>query len=125
MTGVDLNMLLAEDPGERLKFERDHQFMQEVVFAELKNLNTGFDSLLIWHFYLSDFSTVIDRCEHLNVQIIGIEVFEVIRGSAEFLDVEISPDDGYEWARRLVQTYLGEPNITFSATFKVPDVLLI
>jgi len=122
---ADLSLLLQEDPGDRLKFERDHQFMQEVVFTELKNLNTGFDSPLIFHFSPSDFATVIDRCVHLNVQIMGIEVFEVIASSADFLEVEISPDDGYEWARRLVQAYMGKPNITFSATFKVPDALHI
>lgn len=122
---ADLTLLLQEDPGDRLKFERDHQFMQEVVFAELQNLNTGFDSPLISHFSPSDFLTVIDRCEHKQILITGIEVFEVISGSAEFLEVEISPDDGYGWARRLVQAYMGKPNITLSATFKVPDVLLI
>jgi hypothetical protein len=122
---ADLTLLLQEYPGDRLKFEGDHQFMQEVVFTELKNLNTGFDSPLIFHFSPSDFATVIDRCEHLNVQIIGIEVFEVLSGSGGFLEVEISPDDGYGWARRLVQAYMGKPNITLSATFKVPDALLI
>ena len=45
--------------------------------------------------------------------------------AAGFLEVEISPDDGYEWAHRLVQAYMGKPNSTLSATFKVPDALLI
>src|ERR1700682_2837515 len=97
------SLLLQEDPGRRLKFEADHRFMEEVVYAGLKNLNTGFDSPLISHFSPDEFGTVIDRCEPLNVSVIGIEVFEVISGTAELLEVEISPEEGFEWTRRLVQ----------------------
>jgi hypothetical protein len=38
----------------------------------------------------------------------------------EMLEVEISPEDGYEWARRLVRRYQGKPDITICATFGVP-----
>ena len=122
---ADLSWLLQEDPGDRLKFERDHHFMRSVVYADLENLNTGFDSSLISHFSPADFSTVIERCEHQQVLIIGIEAFEIVSGIAGLLEVKISPDGEYEWARRLVQACMGELNITFSATFKVPEVLLM
>jgi hypothetical protein len=115
-------MFAEETPEEKLKFEADHRFLREVIYAGLEDLNTGFDSDLIGHFSPADFLTVIDRCESLRVRVIGIEVFATnvkTPGSAEILEVEISLEDGYEWARRLVRGYQGEPDITISATFDV------
>ena len=70
---------------------------------------------------------MIDRCESLNVRVIGIEVFTTdVQPPAKvgFLEVEISPEDGYDWARRLVRKYMGTSDITICATFNVPDALL-
>jgi hypothetical protein len=116
-------MFAEETPEEKLKFEADHRFLWEVIYAGLQDLNTGFDSTQIGHFSPADFLTVIDRCESLRVRVIGIEVFAPdvkTPGSAEILEVVISPEDGYEWVRRLVRKYQGKPNITISATFDVP-----
>jgi hypothetical protein len=124
MPDTDLSLLLQMDGGSRLKFEEDHRFMRESVFTGLANLNTGFDSPLIYHFSPINFRTVIDRCEHWHVGIIGIEVFEVTAAAAELLEVEISSEDGYEWTRRLVRRYDAMPNVTMSATFHVPDAAL-
>jgi hypothetical protein len=121
MTGIDLSLLLQMDSKSRMKFEDDHRFMQEVVYADLKNLNTGFDSPSIYHFSPADFGKVIDRCEHSHVRIIGIEVFSA---NVDFLEIAISPEDGFEWTRRLVQTCQGTSNVTISATFDVPDSAL-
>jgi hypothetical protein len=62
-------------PEWKLKFEEDHRFLREVIYAGLTDLNTGFDSTLIAHFSPENFLTVIDRCESLNVRVLGIEVF--------------------------------------------------
>jgi len=104
-----------------LNFEESNRFMQEFVFADLKNLNTGFDSPLIFHFDPADFEMVIDRCERLHVRIVGIEVFS---SDVELLEIEISPEDGLEWARRSVGKYQGRSDVTISATFEVPDAVL-
>jgi hypothetical protein len=107
---------LTDEQG--IKFEEDRQFMQRVVFAGLANLNTGFDSPLICHFSPTDFSKVIERCGHLHVRIIGIEVFLIGGG---MLEVEISEEDGFEWTRRLVDRYQQRSDVTICATFDVPD----
>jgi len=111
---------------ERLQFEAKHKFMDTVVFAGLKNLNTGFDAPGIHHFSPADFGEVIGRCKPLHVTPIGIEIFTTDGG---FIDCEIraeniSTEEAYSWAQRLVQTYEGTPDITMSATFDVPDALL-
>lgn len=117
-------MTLAYDSPEwKLKFEKDHQFLREVVFAGLQDVNTGFDSPLISHFSPTEFLIVIDRCESLRIRVIGIEVCTTEvepPWKAALLEVEISPEDGYNWARQLVRRYQGKPDITVSATFGVP-----
>jgi hypothetical protein len=110
-------MAACDFPVSQLKFDEDHRFLREVVYAGLKDLNTGFDSPMIGHFSPEDFTTVIDRCEHLHVHVIGIEV---LASGGDFLEVEISPEDGYDWARRLVQRYRGRADVTICATFGVP-----
>lgn len=112
-----------DTPESKLKFEEDHRFLREAVYAGLRDLNIGFDSPQIGHFSPADFLTVIGRCESLHVRVIGIEVFTTdVKPPCKvgFLEVEISPEDGYEWARRLVRRYQGKPNITVCATFGVP-----
>ena len=101
--------------------------MREVIYAGLTDLNTGFDSPLIGHFSPEDFLIVIDRCERLSVRIIGIEVSTTdVEPPWKFglVDIEISPEPGYDWARRLVRKYMEKSDITISATFGVPDALL-
>jgi hypothetical protein len=119
MPDTDFTPLLQMDGGLRLKFEEDHLFMRESVFTGLVNLNTGFDSPPIYHFSPINFGTVIDRCEHWHVGIVGIEVFEVTASTAELLEIEISPEDGYEWTRRLVRRYDEMSSVTMSATFHI------
>jgi hypothetical protein len=70
---------------------------------------------------------VIDRCESLGIDVNGVEVFTTdveppYRAGLE--DIEISPEPGYDWARRLVRKYMESPAITICATFQVPDELL-
>jgi hypothetical protein len=112
--------------AERMKFEAKHQFMDQVVFVGLKNLNTGFDAPGIHHFSPADFSDAIRRCKPLHVTPIGIEIFTTDGGfiDCEICSENISTEEVYSWAQRLVQTYQGTPDITMSATFDVPDFLL-
>jgi hypothetical protein len=62
-------------PESKLRFEQSRRFLRRVIYAGLKDLNTGFDSPLICHFSPEDFLIVIDRCESLGVEVIGVEVF--------------------------------------------------
>jgi hypothetical protein len=110
-------MAAYDPPGLQVKFDEDHRFLREVVYAGLKDMNTGFDSPLIGHFSPADFLVVIDRCEPLQIRVIGIEVFASGR---DFLEVEISSKNGYDWARRLIQRYQGRSDVTICATFGVP-----
>jgi hypothetical protein len=115
----DLTILLKSDPKSDLEFATNHRLQREVLYVGLTDLNTGFDSDLIGHFSPHDFGIVIDRCEASKVQINGIEVFRIVSSKVEFLDVEIAPDDGLDWARRLVKRYQKRSDITFSATFDI------
>jgi hypothetical protein len=70
---------------------------------------------------------VLDRCEALNVEVIGIEVFTTDvepPSKVRMVNIEISPAPGYDWARRFVREYMEESGVTISATFDVPDTLL-
>ena len=121
--------MLAEcdTPERKLKFEEDHRFLLEVIYAGLTDLNTGFDSPLIYHFSPEDFLTVIDRCESLKVRVIAIEVFTTDVAppcKVGLLQVEISAEDGYDWARRLVREYEERSDITICASFDVPNAVL-
>lgn len=126
---VDIEQMSAkyDTPEWKLRVEEDERFMREVVYAGLTNLNDGFDSPLIGHFSPKDFLALIDRCESRHIRIIGIEVFKIIRvrqpSKVMFLTVETSSEQGYKWARRLVQKYLRQRRITVSATFEVPRPL--
>jgi hypothetical protein len=116
-----------DTPESKPKFEQENRFEREVIYAGLTDLNTGFDSDLIGHFSPEDFLIVIDRCESLNVEIIGIEVFTTDvepPWKAGLVDIEISPVPGYDWARRLVREYMEKSDITICVTFDVPDALL-
>ena len=112
----DLCQLLAMGSASGERMERDRLFLQQWVFIGLRDLNTGFDSPLIRHFSAEDFFTVIDRCERLNVEIIGIEVFSP---NIELLGILISPEPGFGWARRFVEEFQEQVGITFSATYSV------
>jgi hypothetical protein len=120
--------MLAESdtPESKLKFEEEHRFLREVIYAGLTDLNTGFDSTLIGHFSPEDFLIVIRRCESLNVRFIGIEVFTTDvepPWKVGLLEVEGSPEDGYDWPRRLVRQYQDRSDITICASFDVSDAI--
>jgi hypothetical protein len=116
-----------DTPESKLKFEQENQFEREVLYAGLTNLNTGFDSPLVEHFSPEEFLIVIDRCDSLGVEVIGVEVFTTDVEppyKAGLEEIEISPVPGYDWARRLVRKYMEKSDITVSATFRVPDAVL-
>jgi hypothetical protein len=121
------SLLRAETDEERLKRDLAARFLLERVFAGLANINTGFDGASIVHVSPEDFCIVIDRCEDLQVTFFGIEVFSTNVDppwKVAFLEVQISPGQGYEWAREVVGKYKGRLDVTICATYDVPDILL-
>jgi hypothetical protein len=50
------------------------------------------------------------------VQIVGIETFSP---DVELLDIEIAPGPGFGWARRFVQKFPTDADVTFCATYDV------
>jgi hypothetical protein len=120
-------LLRPETDEERQKRALASRFLVERVFAGLANLNTGFDGASIVHVSPEDFCTVIDRCQNLQVAFFGIEAFSTDvepPWKVAFLEVEISPGQGYEWARDMVRRYKGRLDVTICATYDVPDILL-
>jgi hypothetical protein len=102
-----------DTPESKLKFEQGNNFEREVLYAGLTDLNTG-DSDLIGHFSAGEFLIVIDRCEVLGVEVIGIEVFTTDvepPAKAGLEDIEISPVPGYDWARQSVRKYMVRPSV--------------
>ncbi len=75
------------------------------LFDGLTNLNTGFDSPLIPHVSPQDFETVLDRCAASGTEFIDVEVFDA---DHVLLQVEIAPEDGLDWARKLGRKYAGQ-----------------
>ena len=98
----DLSRPLTSE--EHLKFEAKRRFMEDVAYVGLENINTGFDSPSVFHFSPTDFGSLIDRCERLQVHINGIDVFTTDGGFIEciFAMDDGSPDESFDWARRLV-----------------------
>jgi hypothetical protein len=95
-----VKQMLAElaTPESTLRSEKEDRFLREVICAGLKDLNTGFDSPLIGHFSPEDFLIVIDRCESLGVDVIGIEVSTTDvepPSKLQLVEIEISPVPGY------------------------------
>lgn len=108
-----------------MELDDEHRFIHDILFAGLRNRNTGFDSGLIPHVSPEDFERVIEHCSDAGAGICGIEIFDVSRWEGDhqvdFLGVWYVPDEGLEWARELVRQYAGQPNITVCASFFTPE----
>jgi hypothetical protein len=118
----EFERMLAEwdIPESKLKFEEQNRFLRQTIYSGLTDLNRGFDSPLIGHFSPEDFLTVIDRCEALNVRIIGIEVITTDvepPWKVGLLEIEISHEDGYDWQRRVVRQYQERSDLTICGSF--------
>jgi hypothetical protein len=100
----------------KLKTDPEFQFLWEVIFHGLEDLNSGFDSPSLPHFSPDDFAIVIERCAQHHVSIIGIEVLDISSWPICMLDV-----CGGQHARRLVKSYGNRPGTSFSAVFDVAE----
>jgi hypothetical protein len=98
LEGATKNAVRYADLYHEQNIDAEHQFLKAVVFANIADLNTGFDSPLISHVSPADFGTVIQRCAKMRVRIIGVEVFDISSWPVKLLEVR-----GGRHARRLVK----------------------
>jgi hypothetical protein len=121
---VDTLTKLVERPDDPTTEARRHaveSFLRDYVFRGLHDLKPAFDSPVIAHFNAADFLRVIARCTLLGVHIHGVEVFGP---RAESVDVEIGEGGSHDWCVALVHRYQRHANLSFSATYSMPDSVL-
>ncbi len=97
------------------------EYLKANVFLGLKNMNDGFDTESIYYFLESDFETVIDRVEKLEIGIMGIEPWL----NGEFYDVKIAEDYGAtptesKWYRKAFDEFKKDnQNLLYAASYKI------
>ena len=103
--------------------EKTRKFLDQHIFYDLENLNTGFDSPGIKYFSKDDFEIILDRVESFNLSIFGIEPWPEGRfgGVMTCEDYNSSPSDP-KWYRAAFQYFL-DCGITshFAASYGLPD----
>jgi hypothetical protein len=103
-----------------------NEYLEKYIYAGLTNLNTGFDSPLIWYFSREDFEILLDRVEAAGLGIYGIEPWK----DGEYYDVwtcdefECEPTDP-TWYRMAFDYFdtLGL-ELQYAASYYVPIKLL-
>ena len=106
--------------------ENKLQFLEVNIFNELRNLNSGFDSESIKYFSEKDFKIVLNRIQHFNLGISGIEPWL----NGEFYNVLVAEDFGSNpfdpnWYNQAFEKLKKENNnLIYAATYVVPTNLL-
>lgn len=102
------------------------EFLKKNIFLNLENFNDGFDSDSILYFSELDFEIVLERIEKLGIGIYGIES----RIEGDFFDVKLNEDyrkkaTDPKWYKKAFSEFKKQqPNLQYSATYKVSDKLL-
>ncbi len=102
------------------------EFLEKNVFADLKNMNDGFDEETIHYFSESDFETVLKQVEHFGIGIYGMKTF---------LNGEFHADSAHDdhnkkatdpkWYKKAFKTFkTRQAGLLFAATYKVSKKLL-
>lgn len=105
---------------ERLK----KAFLNDHIFAGLRNLNDGFDASGIRYFNEEDFEVVLNRIRQFECGILGIEPWH--NGSCfavlSYADYRKKPTDP-EWYFKAFQKIKStQENLLYSATYYVPKL---
>ena len=102
------------------------EFLEKNIFLNLENLNDEFDTDSLHYFSESDFEIVLERIEKL-----GIGIHE-IRPRLEGEALDSKPNEDYrkkatdpKWYKKAFSEFKKQqPNLQYSATYKVSDKLL-
>jgi hypothetical protein len=102
------------------------EFIEKNIFLNLDNLNDGFEADSKGYFSESDFEIVLERIEKLGIGIYGIEP----RFEGNSIDIKINEDfskkaTDAKWYKKAFSEFKKkQPNLQYSATYKVSDKLL-
>lgn len=99
------------------------EFLEYNVFDNLRNYNTGYDALSMYHLKPEDFKIAMTRAERLYINILGIECWcsekEVC---AEYLeDYYMNPNWHRQAFNKIINSY--SPCL-LTATFDIPESYL-
>lgn len=104
----------------------ENDFLDRYVFQGLENINDGFDSDSIKYFTESDFRTVLERVEKLDIEVLGIEPWK----DGSFYNVLVAEqfesytgDSKWYWEAFKKFSDSGEI-LQYAATFSISDQLL-
>ncbi len=109
------------DPARRARLETELEFLRNYIFRGLNDLKPDYDSPLIAHFRAADFLRVIARCKRLGIPIHGVEIFGP---QGQLRAVEIAEENSGDWCVLLVQRYQHRVNLSFCASYTVPNHVL-
>ncbi len=101
-------------PGMLMGRDAEELFLSTHVFRGLTLLHPAWDSSAISYFTAEDFLVVIERCNALNVHIIGMEIFTP-RG--QLLEINIPEDDSNASHIVFVMKYQHRRKVNISATY--------
>jgi len=102
------------------------EYLEQLIFKGLTNLNNGFDAEGIKYFSADDFRIILRRVEELGVGVLGIEPwkngdFYDVRGCKDY---ESAPSDSH-WYWTAFEAFNKEDEaLVYSATFDVPTRML-
>ena len=105
------------------KYDKKLSYLNQHVFYDLQNQNSGFDSESIKYFFEEDFKVVLDRVEKLNIGINGIEPWL----NEEFYDVAVVEDYGNNpfdsnWYKNAFENFKKEnKNLLYAASYVLPS----
>ena len=102
------------------------EFLDQHVFIDLKNENTGFDKESNLHFNEWDFAIVLQRAEHFGLGIYTIECWE----DGQVVDIANHEDFNKKatdplWYKKALNTFsTRQKGLTYTATYKASAKLL-
>jgi hypothetical protein len=102
------------------------EFLEKNVFADLKNLNDGFDKKENLHFNEWDFAIVLDRAEYFGLGIYEVQAWldGVLHDTAHHESFNKKATNSAWYKKALMTFSTRQPGLTFTASYKVPVKLL-
>lgn len=118
-----LDSLTAHKAEPKAYSARELVFLHRILFANLQYVSADVDGNTFHYFSAADFLRVIDRCEVLGVELIGVCVYSK---NAELPQVVNCDDHGLDSARAVVMMWqnTNTPNVLFCGSYGISQALL-